>query len=377
MRWCARWSTPVPSPARPAPPWTGTTAKSSADSRAGTAPALLEALRSDLAAIPAARLGVVQGRKHFCDRSGDLAVSRTAAHALTGKTRLDPFRDELLQQHLDAGQSEATFGARLHDGGRTMLPGEPVLLTSNRAARARQIGAVLSETQPLYTILDLGSLAGQEIATQQVFFPQPARTRGLAFELLRHRIASARIAEKCKFPHVTHFFNGFDPAVEGDGTCIHSIPEDQIPQRPEMSSAEITDRIIAAMREPGRRAIVANIANLDQVGHIGDLTLCERAASTVDGCYRRLVDAASQHGFTLMVTADHGNADVMTDEHGRPFGSHTDYPVPFLIQPAPGMRLDWRQKDGALANVAATFLGALGVQAPDWMAPPLAALRSR
>ena len=347
------------------------------DSRLGSAPTLLDELRASIGQLPQARLGVVQGRQHFCERNGDLSTTRIAADALAGRGPLEPFSLEMLREHLDADNSEKTFPAMMVPGGRAMRPGESVLLTSHRADRARQIGIALSESQPLYTILDLGTFEGHRIPTEDVFFAQPPRTRGLAFELLRHSIPSIRIAEKCKFPHVTHFFNGFDPALEGEGQCVHSIPEGEVPKHPEMSSHEITDRIIAAMQEPGRRAIVANLANLDQVGHTGNFKLCKRAATVVDKCYQRLVQAAQEHGFTIMVTADHGNADVMLDEHGQPSGSHTDSPVPFLLTPAPNLRLEWRNQEGALGNVAATFLEALGLAAPEWMDPSLATLRSR
>lgn len=336
------------------------------DSLAGTAPRLLEELRQRLQAIDGVRLGVVMGRKTFCDRSGDLVVSQVAADALLGRTALPPFAPVELQQHV-AAASESSFPARLVAGGRTIAPGEPVLLTSHRADRARQIATVLARTQPLFALVDLG----KGIETAHVFFPTQARTRGLPFELRRHGTASLRIAEKCKFPHVTHFLNGLDAGTEGEGCCLESIAEDRIRHEPQMSADAITARIVAGMQEPGRRAIIANLANLDQVGHLGELALAERAAATVDACIGRLAAAAAQHGFALLVTADHGNAEVMQDEHGRPFGSHTLEPVPFAAVPAPGTRHTWQRRDGSLANVAATFLDALGLPVPDWMVPPL------
>lgn len=343
------------------------------DSPAGSAEALLAALRRDLAAVPAVQLGVVMGRKTFCDRSGDLAVAQRCVDALLGRTPLPPFTDAALRAHLDSGAAESSFPPHLHPGGRHLLPGESVLLTSHRADRARQVATVLAATQPLSAIVDLG--AG--IAVQHVFFPPQTRTRGIAHELLRHRVPSLRVAEKCKFPHVTHFFNGLDAGCEGEGCCLPSIAEERIPHEPQMSADAITERLCAAIADPTRRAIVANLANLDQVGHLGQLALAERAAHSVDTCYRRLAAAAARHGVTLLVTADHGNAEVMADAAGRPFGSHTTAPVPLFCAPAPGLKVAWRAREGSLANVGATFLDALGLPVPDWMQAPLLTLHGR
>ncbi|MGE3174430.1 MAG: hypothetical protein AB7O97_17500 [Planctomycetota bacterium] len=336
------------------------------DSLAGTAPRLLDELRAAVAAIPDARIGVVQGRKHFCDRSGELAVSRVAADALCGRTPLPPFDADELARHV-AGASEAAFPARLCAGGRAIASGEPVLLTSHRADRARQIATVLAETQPLWALVDLG----KGVPVQHVFFPTVQRTRGLAHELRARGIASLRVAEKCKFPHVTHFLNGLDAGCEGEGCCLPTVADDEIARQPAMSTAQITDALVQAIADPQRRAIVANFANLDQVGHLGRLELAEQAAAAVDLAFRRLVEAAQRHDVSLLVTADHGNAEVMQGEDGSPFGSHTAEPVPFLTVPAPGVRLAWERREGSLANVAATFLDAMGEAPPDWMQPAL------
>jgi len=336
------------------------------DSLAGTAPALLAELRRELDRVPGARLGVVQGRKSFCDRSGNLAISRACADALLGQTALPEFRDEILAAHLEKS-GEASFAPHLFPGGRTLRPGEPVLHTSHRADRARQIATLLSETQPLYALVEMG----KGIAVEHVFFPTTPLDRGLPFELRHAGITSVRIAEKCKFPHVTFFLNGFDAAAEGRGICLDSIPEAEIPAKPEMSATAVTDAIVDALADPAQRAVIANLANLDQVGHLGNVALAERAAAEVDRCYGRIAGAAARHGWTLFVTSDHGNADTLLGEGGSPFGSHSPSPVPFFFAPAPGLGARWSSRTGSLANVAATVLDALGLEPPAWMEPRL------
>lgn len=337
------------------------------DSLAGSAPALLAGLRAELGRLDGVHLGVVQGRAGFCDRSGDLARTRRSAEALAGDVPLPPFDDERLAAHLAGGAGEATFPPALVPGGRAMRPGEPVLITSHRADRARQIAAVLAETRPVLALVDLG----KGIPTRHVFFPQAPLDRGLAFELRGAGLASVRLAEKCKFPHVTFFLNGFDASAEGRGICVPSLPEAEIPAHPEMSLAGIEAELLRALSDPAERAIVANLANLDQVGHLGRLDLAARAAAEVDRAFESIASACRQHGWTLLVTADHGNADRLVGDDGRPFGSHTDRPVPFFVQPAPGLRAELLRREGTLANVAASVLGALGLPAPAWMEPAL------
>jgi 2,3-bisphosphoglycerate-independent phosphoglycerate mutase len=337
------------------------------DSRAGTAPGLLEALRRDLEAFPAARLGVVVGRQRFCDRGGDLDVTRGVVDAFLGRAELPAYSDRKLAGHLAQSASEMDFPAHLVAGGRTIRDGEPILITSHRADRARQVARVLSETHPVLMLVD----PGKDIEVEHIFFPQEPLDRGFAHEISRHGISSVRVAEKCKFPHVTFFFNGFDAALEGEGVCIPSISESEIPGQPEMSIHEVVDEIVRHLNDPRQRVIVANLANLDQVGHLGRLDLAVKAAEEVDRAFVRIAEQARQNDWTLFVTADHGNADCVIGDDGKPFGSHTHRPVPFLIQPSPEQRFTWTAKEGTLANVAASCLLSLGLQPPEWMEPPL------
>jgi len=342
------------------------------DSLKGSAPQVLGELRGELEAVDNCELGVIFGRKWFCDRGGKLDVTRVAVDALKGCTTLETYHDSQLEKHI-AGEStgEMSFPAHIFAGGPTIGDGEPVLITSHRADRARQTATVLSETQPVLMLVD----PGQGIDVRHVFFPQAPLTRGLAHEIKGAGLTSVRIAEKCKFPHVTFFLNGFDAGAEGDGHCIPSIPEAEIATNPSMSLPEITDEIIKHLESDGQRAVIANLANLDQVGHLGRLDLATQAARVVDAAFTRIADAAQKNGWTLMVTADHGNAELVEDEAGGPFGSHTQAPVPFLIQAAPGQTTHWNAERGSLAQVASTYLKALGLEPPQWMEPPLAIIK--
>lgn len=336
------------------------------DSQAGTAPALLAGLREQLAGLPGVRLGLVMGRRWFCDRSGDLAISRVFADALAAGTALPEFSDAALTAHLSAA-AESGFPAHRMPGAPLAEAGEPVVLTQHRADRVAQVAGVLAGRHPVYSLVELG--AGAPVSG--VFFPTRPLSHGLGFELSRAKLRSTRIAEACKFPHVTRFLNGLNADLEGSSVRIASIPDAEIGDRPEMSIDLVAKAIEAVVRTPGNRVVIANIANLDQVGHLGRYNAAVRAARCVDATLEALLGICREEGWTVLITSDHGNADRTLDDAGRPFGSHTDRPVPFTVVPAPGRAFAWKSRAGSLANVAPSLLSVLGLPKPDCMAPSL------
>jgi 2,3-bisphosphoglycerate-independent phosphoglycerate mutase len=336
------------------------------DSQAGTAPALLDRLRAELADSPAIRLGLVIGRRWFTDRGGDLTVTRVFTDALANRGDLPEFGEAALARHLETA-TEATFPPHLAPGGRLAEAGEPVLLTQHRADRAIQTAQVLAERHPVWSLVELGSATPES----QVFFPATPLSRGLAFELKRGDLRSTRIAEACKFPHVTRFMNGLNAGLEGRAIRVDSIADAEIPNHPEMSIDEVARQIEAVVRDPANRVAIANIANLDQVGHLGRYDLAVRAARCVDDTLAKLLGICAEEGWTVLITSDHGNADRTQDEAGRPFGSHTDRPVPFTVVPAPGTAFSWRSDTGSLANVAPSLLSVLGLPRAAYMEPSL------
>ena len=237
---------------------------------------------------------------------------------------------------------------------------------SHRADRAVQAARVLGERGPVHALVTLGDA----VPAAQTYFPTRPHDAGLAFVLRDHGIASTRIAESCKFPHVTFFLNGFNGEM-GERRVEIPSPKDSLEERPEMAAEAVTDAICAALADPEERVVVANIANLDQVGHLGRVDLIERAAAAVESALARIAAAAHRHGWTVLLTADHGNADCVVDSDGRPFGSHTAADVPFTAIPAPGIALTWRAGRGTLAEVAPSLLAILGIAPPVDMAAPI------
>jgi 2,3-bisphosphoglycerate-independent phosphoglycerate mutase len=336
------------------------------DSQAGTAPALLHQLQAALKQLGGARVGVVMGRRWFSDRSGNLEVTRVYAGALAGRSELPPYLDEALAAHLKV-ESEASFGAHAATPECHVLAGETVLLTQHRADRAVQVARVFDETNIVCSVVELGDAVPED----RVFFPTRPLKGGLGFEMKHHNLRSVRISETCKFPHVTYFLNGLNRDLEGTEVCIDSIPEGEFAARPEMSIAEVSREIVRALRDPANQVVIANIPNLDQVGHLGRFDVAAKAAEYVDEALKTILNTCRETGWTAIVTSDHGNADRTIDAAGRPFGSHTERPVPFTVVPAPNTKWSLRAQTGSLANVAPTLLAALGLPRPTYMTDSL------
>jgi 2,3-bisphosphoglycerate-independent phosphoglycerate mutase len=181
-------------------------------------------------------------------------------------------------------------------------------------------------------------------------------------------LTQLRIAETEKYAHVTFFFNGGRETVfPGEERIL--VPSPKVATydlQPEMSAPEVTDKVVAAIRSGRFDVVVLNYANTDMVGHTGLLDAAIKAVETVDACLGRLAAAVEAMGGTLVITADHGNAEMMRDPAtGEPHTAHTLNPVPFIIAnpPAAVARVD----NGRLADVAPTLLDILGLPKPGAM----------
>ena len=176
-----------------------------------------------------------------------------------------------------------------------------------------------------------------------------------------------RVAETEKYAHVTFFFNGgVEKETEGEVRCLVPSPK-EFPTYdliPEMSANKVCDKVVEAIASDEYGLIVCNFANCDMVGHTGVMEAAIKAVQTVDACIGRIMAEVSKHPDTvLLVTADHGNADCMFDEHtGKVNTAHTTNPVPFVVCEK-GITL----KPGRLADIAPTILKVMGLEQPKEM----------
>ena len=175
-----------------------------------------------------------------------------------------------------------------------------------------------------------------------------------------------RIAETEKYPHVTFFFSG-GKEKEFDGEKRILCPSPKVATydlQPEMSAADIQDKIIPELNSREPDFICLNFANPDMVGHTGVFEAAVKACETVDGCANRVVDVALANGYSTIIIADHGNPDIMVNDDGSPNTAHTTNLVPFIL-----VDKDYQGalKDGKLGDLAPTILTLMGIAIPKEM----------
>ncbi|MGH9804110.1 MAG: 2,3-bisphosphoglycerate-independent phosphoglycerate mutase, partial [Candidatus Acidiferrales bacterium] len=254
--------------------------------------------------------------------------------------------------------------------------GDAVIFFNFRADRARQLTRALTEPgfsqfsdparpKELFFV-SLTRYDKTFTWVPYVFGPEQPENI-LAQVFAREGLRNLRTAETEKYAHVTYFFNGgVEKPYDGEERVLVQSPK--VPTydlQPEMSASGIADEIVKAVKGGAFDVIVVNFANADMVGHSGKLEPTIRAIEAVDACLARVYKALEERGGAWVITADHGNAEMMRNADGSPHTYHTTNPVPFiLITPDGQARL---RSDGALQDVAPTLLGLLGLPQPAEM----------
>jgi 2,3-bisphosphoglycerate-independent phosphoglycerate mutase len=260
----------------------------------------------------------------------------------------------------------------------TVKDGDAVLFFNFRADRAREITRAF--TDPAFAEFDRQVVPR---LSAYVCMTEYDRTFGLpvAFApqdlveifpeiVSRAGLAQLRTAETEKYAHVTFFFNGGRETVfPGEDRILVPSPRDvkTYDQKPEMSAREVTDKLVQAIGTGKYGFTLVNFANPDMVGHTGILEAAVKAVTVVDECVGRLWQAARRQGVAMLVTADHGNCEMMTDpQTGQPHTAHTLNPVPFILADPDFKGAKLRAK-GVLADVSPTALQIMGLPQPAEM----------
>jgi len=251
--------------------------------------------------------------------------------------------------------------------------GDTVILTNHRADRVSQLAKLMNEDCHVIAMVELKHEA---VPLEDVFFSTQAINGGLIDVLKQKGYNTVRLSEQCKFPHVTYFINGMQGDDTAKGVEVPTIPDDEILGNPAMSITLLSGELQRLMAEdaPGQ-VLIVNVPNLDQVGHQGSLEAATKAAAAVDALVKNVVGSwGKEHGWQLLITADHGNADVMVDDQGRPMGSHSNRLIPMIAISHNGKTVAWRKTSGDLSNVAASLLTLLETDYPDTMSESLISL---
>ena len=328
-----------------------------------------------------AAVATLSGRYFAMDRDKRWDRTRLAFDAMMhsrGPTITDPVRG--IEDAYARGETDEFVKPLVvtDAAGRPVAPiraGDGIFCFNFRADRMRQM--VRAWTQPQFDGFDRGGAPLMDVVTMTeydatfevpVVFGPMVLDEILADVVSRNGLGMLRTAETEKYAHVTYFFNGgIEKPYRGeDRLLVDSQKVATYDLKPEMSAAGITEILCRGIAERRPDFILANYANGDMVGHTGKIPAAITAVETVDGCLQRVVAAVAQAKASLLVTADHGNCEMMIDpETGGPHTAHTTNPVPLLL-----MDETFRGRlrpGGSLRDVGPTVLGLLGLPVPRVM----------
>jgi len=252
--------------------------------------------------------------------------------------------------------------------------GDAVLFFNFRTDRPRQLTTALTDPDFSEFKRDLLKLEcvtmtpyHKEFTFPVVFEPQ-SLDNTLGEYIAAKGLTQLRIAETEKYPHVTFFFSGGrEKPFDGEDRILVPSPRD-VPTydyKPEMSAYKVADEAVKYINDKHPDLVVLNFANPDMVGHTGVMEAAVKAVETVDRCTRQVMEAALELGYCAVVTADHGNADIMMDTNGGPHTAHTTNPVPFIVI-KDGIKEPLRE-GGKLGDFAPTLLDLMELPIPEEM----------
>ncbi|WP_207477895.1 2,3-bisphosphoglycerate-independent phosphoglycerate mutase [Arenibaculum pallidiluteum] len=335
-------------------------------------------LMADLRGVPGVRFATVSGRYYAMDRDKRwerVEKAYAVIAAAQGQAAADPVA--AIDASYAAGVNDEFILPTVIDGYTGMVDGDAVLMTNFRADRAREILTALLDpafkgferNKPVRISAALGMVEYSEAlnAFMRAIFPPKQLSHTLGEVVSEAGLAQLRIAETEKYPHVTFFFNGGEER-QYPGEERIMVPSPKVATydlQPEMSAPEVTEKVVAAIDSGKFDLIVLNYANPDMVGHTGVLEAAIKAVETVDAGLGQVEAAVRRQGGALLVTADHGNCELMRDPvTGGPHTAHTLNKVPVILVNGPdGARL----RNGRLADVAPTLLSLMGLPQPAEM----------
>jgi 2,3-bisphosphoglycerate-independent phosphoglycerate mutase len=348
----------------------------------------LAVIQAHTAKLGVGRIASIVGRYFAMDRDKRWDRTARAYHLLVdgvGETKGEPRADPAaaLREWYAAGKTDEFIpptvisqpGLPVQE--QRLRKGDGIIFFNFRADRARQLTRSLADrafrdfertNHPEVRLVCMTNY--DKTYSLPVAFPKEHFKSTFAEIVAGQGLRQLRIAETEKYAHVTLFFNvdvEKESPVAGEDRCLIPSPKD-VPTydfKPEMSAREVTAELLTRLRSGAYDVVILNYANADMVGHTGSIPAAVKAVETVDECSGQVLDVLLAMGGAALVTADHGNAERMLDEDGKPYTAHTTYPVQLFYVAQDAGR--WKLRDGILADVAPTMLEVLGLPIPSEM----------
>ncbi len=324
------------------------------------------------------KIASISGRYYAMDRDKRWERVQLAYNAMvkgagsTAKSALEAIQENYAKDVTD----EFILPTVITENGQpiaTIQDGDAVICFNFRTDRCREITEVL--TQKDFPELDMHALKlhyttmtkyDETFKNVHIVFENDNLINTLGEVLAKNNKKQIRIAETEKYPHVTFFFSGGrEQTFEGETRIMAASPKvATYDLQPEMSAAELTDKILPEINAGNPDFICLNYANADMVGHTGVFSAVVKAVETVDACVEKVVTAGLKNGYTIFLTADHGNADYMMNEDGSPNTAHSLNLVPFFI-----IDKNWKGtiQPGKLGDLAPTILQIMDLPIPKEM----------
>jgi 2,3-bisphosphoglycerate-independent phosphoglycerate mutase len=341
----------------------------------------LAMLQTQLGIVGTGQVASICGRFYAMDRDNRWERVERAWHAMVDGVADHSATDPVtaVQEAYRRGETDEFITPILMTGpagpAATIQDRDTVLFFNFRADRTRQtVHAFIDPAFDRFPLRRRPQLASCVTFTQYdkqfdlpVAFPPVPLTHILGEEVSLHHMRQLRIAETEKYAHVTYFFNGGrEEPMPGEERILIPSPQ-EVPTydfKPEMSAVLVTDELLRRLDVEHYDLVVLNFANGDMVGHTGVMAAAVRACETVDACVGRLVARFTRDGGIVLITADHGNAEIMVDpQDGGPFTAHSRNPVPFILV-SDHHRSRALMSGGALKDIAPTILALLGLPQP-------------
>lgn len=258
----------------------------------------------------------------------------------------------------------------------TIMNNDGVIFFNFRADRAREITRALTEPVfeyfPRANLPVLSGFVCMTLYDEQLDLPVAFSSVHLSNILGKiisdHGLKQFRIAETEKYAHVTYFFNGGEEkSFLLEERCLVPSPRDveTYDHKPEMSAELVAQEVVSQIKSDKYDLIVLNFANMDMVGHTGIFEAAVKACEEVDRCVNQVVTLLKEKGIPVIITADHGNAEMMMDQNGKPYTAHTTNPVPLIL--ADDTRKDFGLTPGSLRDIAPTILDIMEIEKPEEM----------